>query len=80
MNKIGRPTYLNNDKESLIVSVACIEGVHGLRLDSKKILEKLQHVIKAVKFWCGNNYIINNVTPKVLTPSHQACQQRGKQA
>ena len=77
MNKIGRPTYLSSDKESLIVSVACIEGVHGLRLDSKKILEKLQHVIKAINFWCGNNYIIYFVTPQLFLPIPQEFQWKG---
>ena len=49
MNKIGRPTYLNNDKESLIVAASEIEGGHDLPLDSNYLLENLQRVIKAVK-------------------------------
>ena len=42
MNKIGRPTYLINEKESLIVADADIEGGIGLPLDSNYILRKLQ--------------------------------------
>ena len=37
MNKIGLPTYLSNDKESLIVADADIEGGHGLTLNSNSI-------------------------------------------
>ena len=38
MNKIGRPTYLSNDKESLIFAAADIKGGHGLPLDGNYIL------------------------------------------
>ena len=41
MNKIGRPTYLSNDKEYFIYSAADIEGDHGLHLDSNYICENL---------------------------------------
>ena len=66
MNKIGHPTYLSNDKESLIVAAAEIEGGHGLPLDSNSILDQLKHLIKAVKWWCVDNEIINDVTPQVF--------------
>ena len=33
MNKIGRPNYLNNDKDSLVVVAANIEDGHGVPLD-----------------------------------------------
>ena len=46
----------------LIVAASDIEGGHDLPLESNYILEQLHIVIKAVKFWCGDNYIINNVT------------------
>ena len=59
MNKIGLPNYLSNDKESLIVASDDIEGGHGLHLDSNSILDQLHCVIKAVKFCCSNNDIIN---------------------
>ena len=38
MNKIGCPTYLSNDKVSLRVEEAGIEGGHFLNLDSNYIL------------------------------------------
>ena len=50
-----------------------IEGVHGLPLDGNYLLGKLQHVIKAIKLWCGDNEILNSVTPQVFMPSCQAC-------
>ena len=34
MNKTGRPNYLSNDKEDLIVAASDIEVVHGLPLDN----------------------------------------------
>ena len=78
MNKICLPNYLINDKEYLIVAADEIEGYHGLPLDSNSILELLQRVIKAVKFWCGDNDIIDNFTPQLLPPSHQMCQLKGE--
>ena len=41
MNKIGRPTYLSNDKEYLIVSADEIEGGHVLPLGSNYLLDQL---------------------------------------
>ena len=73
MNKTSCPTYHINDKEYLIVSASDIEGGHGLPLDSNYILWQLQHVLKAVNFWCGDNDIIKNVTHQVFTQSRQAC-------
>ena len=49
MIKIGRPTYIINDKDSLIVADAKIGGGNGLPLDIIYLLEQLQRVIKAVK-------------------------------
>ena len=74
MNKIGRPTYLSNDKESCIVAADENGGGCVLPLDSNYIMYQLQHVIKGVRFWCGDNDILNNITPQVFTPSRQACQ------
>ena len=74
MNKIGRPTYPINYKESFIVATANIYGGHGLTLDSNFHLRQLQHIIKAVKFWCSGNEILNMVTPEVFPTSCQACQ------
>ena len=34
MNKMGHPTYLNNDEESFIVTLADIGGVHSLPMDT----------------------------------------------
>ena len=50
MNKAGFPTYLGNDKESLIYSYDDIEGGHVIPLDSKYLLEQLQRVINYVLF------------------------------
>ena len=74
MNKIVRPTYLSNKKDSLIIAYDAIEGGHGITLDSNYIWGQLKRVIKAVKFWCGNNYTLNNITPQVFTPSCQVFQ------
>ena len=68
MNQIGLPTYLINDKEYLIVYNAEIKGGHGPLLESKYILYQFQSVVKAVKFCCGDNYIINKITPLLLLP------------
>ena len=72
MNNIGRSTYLSNDKDYLIVAAADIEVDHGLHLDSNYLLEKMQRITKAFKGWCGDNHVINNVTPQVFPPSCQA--------
>ena len=80
MNKIGRTTYLSNYNEYLIVASNYIESDNGLPLDSNSLLGQLQRVIKAVKFWWGDNDIINNVTHQVFTPSCQACQWKGEWA
>ena len=74
MNKIGCPTYVINDNESLIVADNYIEGGHGLPLDSNSILEQLKFFIKSVKLWCGDNYILKNSTPQVFLPSRKARQ------
>ena len=71
MNKIGRPTYLGNDKESLIVADSDIGGGHGLPLDINYLLEHMERIIKAVKCWYGDNYIINNVTPEFIKRSNE---------
>ena len=73
-NKIGCLTYLSNDKESLIVAYADIEGGRGLTLYISYILGGLHHVIKAANFWCGDNDIINNVTPQLFQPSYKLFQ------
>ena len=53
INKMGRPTYLSNDRGSLVVLDYGIGGGHGLPLVSNYILDKLQHIINAVKLRCG---------------------------
>ena len=58
MNKKGRPNYLSNNEESLIVSAYEIEGGHGLPLDSHAISYQLQHVFKTIKWPIGDNYIL----------------------
>ena len=74
MNKIGRTTYLSNYNESLIVASDYIESDRGLPLGSNSLLGKFQRVIEAIKFLCGYNYIINNVTHQVFPPSCQVYQ------
>ena len=49
MNKIGRPTYLSNEKMSLIFAAADIEISHGLTMGINSLLEMLKRVIKDVK-------------------------------
>ena len=80
MNKIGLLTYLSNDKESLIVAADDIEGGNGLIMDIIYILDLWQIVKKSVKCWCGDNEILNTVTPQVFMPSHQYCQQKVERA
>ena len=74
MNKVGCPTYLGSEKGYLIVAAADIEGGHSLPLEINSLLDKLQHVIKAVNLQCGDNDILDNFDPQVLPPSLQACQ------
>ena len=57
MNKSGRPTYLGQGEESLIVEISEIEDVHGLTLDCRDVSERLQRIIKAFKCRCGENDI-----------------------
>ena len=40
-------------------------------LDRNSILDQLQRSIKAVKFWCGYNDTLNNVTLKLFDPIRQ---------
>ena len=77
MNKIGHPNFLSNEKESLIVTSADIEGVHGPPLDSNSLLGELQHYVKSFQFWCGDNDILDNFTLQVFLPSCQLCQLKG---
>ena len=74
MKKTGRPTYLINEKLSLIFSDADIEGGHGLPLGSNYLLGQFHHAIKSVKCWCGDNDILNYFTPQVFLTSRQSCQ------
>ena len=46
--KIGRPTYLNSDEETLVVASAEIEGAHGLHIDDNTLGGRLQLVIRAM--------------------------------
>ena len=38
MDKMGRPNYLSNEKEYLIVLSDDIDGGHGILLDSNSLL------------------------------------------
>ena len=55
MKKLGWPTYLNEDEESLVISSAEIEGVRGLPFDCHGDAMQLQTVFKAFKFRCGDH-------------------------
>ena len=57
--KAGRPTYLNPDKEALVVASANIEGAHGLPIDFNILGGELQLVIRAVN---------SRQSTKVITP------------
>ena len=59
MNKSGQPTYLNEDKESLVIATANIEGSHGLPFDCHGVAMQFQNVAKAVKSQCGDNEILH---------------------
>ena len=54
MKKSGRRTYLDEDKEALVVSSAKIEGGHGLPLDCCGVSKQFQNVINAVKSQYGD--------------------------
>ena len=78
MNKIGCPTYLSNEKKSLIASPADIESDNGLPLDSNYFLGQLKNVIKAVNFGYSDNDILKNFTPQEFPPSCQVWQLKGE--
>ena len=59
----------------MLLSALVLEISHTLY--SNSLLEQLQHSIKAVKFWCGDNAILNNVTLQVFLPIRQLCQCNG---
>ena len=46
--KVGRPTYLNKDEESLVVALEEIEGAHGFPIGVNTLVAELQLVIKSV--------------------------------
>ena len=62
--KIGRPTYLNSDKEALVVASAEIEGAHGMPVDVNKLGSELQLIIKVVNARQPNKYITANSSYK----------------
>ena len=53
MNKSGPQTYLNEDKESLLVASSDIEGGHGLPFDCWGVAKQLLNVSKDIKYRCG---------------------------
>ena len=63
IKKNGRPNYLNEDNQSLLISSAGIEVVPGLPFECHGLAYQLQEVFKAVKFRCGDN----NILPKSST-------------
>ena len=58
--KVGRPTYLNSDKEALVAASAEIEGSHGLPIDVSTLGAELKFVIKAV----NTRQSTKEITPK----------------
>ena len=53
MNKSGPQTYPNEDKESLVVASAKIEGGRGLSLEYHGVAHQFQNIVKAVNYRCG---------------------------
>ena len=49
----------------------------SLTLKSNYILDQLQFSIKAIKFWCGYNYILINVTLQLFLTTIQVCYLKG---
>ena len=60
--KIGRPTYLNQYEEALVVAAAEIEDSHGLPIDVNTLGGKLQLVIRAVNARQSTKVIIPNAS------------------
>ena len=56
--KNGQTTYLNEDKELLVIASADIEVGHGLIFDCHGVAEQLQNVVKAVTYRWGDNDIL----------------------
>ena len=53
----------------MLLPALVLDTIHTL--DSNYLLDQLQCSIKAVKFWCGDNYILNNVTLQLFLPIPQ---------
>ena len=66
MKKSGQQTYLNEDKESLVVSLAKIEGGRGLPLGSRGVAHKLNNFSKAVHYRCGDYEIKDKSSMRYL--------------
>ena len=70
MKKEGRPNYLSQYKKSLIFALYYIECVNGILLDSHVISDKFQLILKAIKYWSGNDDINKkpplNYFPKLI--------------
>ena len=58
MKENGLPTYLNEDKESLLIASGDVEGVHGLPFECHGVANQLQKFVNAVKSLCGDNNIL----------------------
>ena len=48
----------------MLLSDLVLDASHTL--DSNSLLDQLQRSIKAVKFWCDDNDILNNVTVQLF--------------
>ena len=60
MKKPGKKTYMNEDKDSLVIASANIKSGHGLPLGCHGVAQKIQNISKAVKSRCGDNKILEN--------------------
>ena len=56
----------------MLLSDLVLDTRHNL--DSNSLLDQLQHSIKAVKFGCGDNDILNNVTLQLFMPICKVCE------
>ena len=75
MNKSGRPNYLNEEKDLLVVESADIEGDHGLPLDCNVVSHQLQDS-KSQPIPVVYITISMKIIPQVFMHSNQVCKQK----
>ena len=72
--KIGRPTYLNSDKEALVVASVDKEGAHGMSIDVNTLAAELQLVINSSQLTKINQRYHSQFIMQVYPLSNQASQ------